>query len=161
MVGGLTCQGVVDQVASLVESSFDPVDCVDCVLLYLVDLCEQLHKLRGVVMCRVPVFLVVVVGYWFVCWFVRGFWSRFLCAACTPGIVADGVDEALAVPAHTFAFLPGQAGFPWVEVLVVDNVIERCRVRFLAVALLVILGLFALRASVRLLLRVVSTISLR
>ena len=74
--------------------------------------------------------------------------------------MVDGVDEALAVPAHTFAFLPGQAGFPWVEFLVVDNVVEWCGVRLLAVALLVILGLLALRASARLLLRVVSTVSL-
>jgi len=73
--------------------------------------------------------------------------------------VVDGVHKALAVPAHTFTFLPGQAGFPWVEVFVVDNVVEWRGVRFLAVALLVILGLLALRASARLLLRVVSTVS--
>ena len=71
MVGGLTCEGVVDQVSCLVEGLFDPVDCFDRGLLDMVDLCEQLRELWGVVMCRVPVFLVVVVGDCFICWFVR------------------------------------------------------------------------------------------
>jgi len=86
--------------ASLFESSLDPVDGLDCGLLDLVDLCEQFRKLWGVVGCGVLVLLVVVIGDWFVRWFLRcrrpyakgedrGFCARLVAASGAVSVQVD------------------------------------------------------------------------
>ena len=70
------------------------------------------------------------------------------------------IDEELAVPAHTFAFLPVLADLAWVEVFVMDNVVEGCGVSFFTVAWLVSLLIVAPWALSFRLLGVVATIPL-